>query len=327
MSLTEQITPLVTAITAANSSGMTLQGTTTYLVADPESDTVVLVDPGPRQGAEAHADAVEEALDGRAVELILVTHRHEDHTGAVDVFARRFAAPVRAGDRTWCREAEPLIPNLVLEVAGTVISVVHTPGHTSDSYCFWLPEDDGERGRHEHEDGDGPEADAAEASMLTGDTILGEGTTMLDHPDGTLADYLASLELLRLIGEDIPTRVLPAHGPLRWDLASAAQEYVEHREARLDQIRSMVAEQRQDATALARALAVADQDGATGTALEGMESADAMDVVETLMARIYPQLPEVVRGPARRTLAAHLRYLGEAAGSDVGDAGDGSSPR
>lgn len=314
MSHTEQITPLVTAITAANPSGMTLQGTTTYLVADPESETAVLVDPGPRQGAEAHADAVAEALDGRAVELILVTHRHEDHTGAVDVFAQRFAAPVRGGDAEWCREAEPLIPNLVLEVAGTAISVVHTPGHTSDSYCFWLPEDDGD-------------ADAAEASMLTGDTILGEGTTMLDHPDGTLAEYLASLELLRQIGEDIPTRVLPAHGPRRWDLASAAQEYAEHREGRLDQIRSVLAAQRQDAAALARALAVADQDGATGTALEGMESADAMDVLESLMARIYPQLPEVVRGPARRTLAAHLRYLGEAAGSEVGDAGDGSSPR
>lgn len=316
MSYTEQITPLVTAITAANPSGMTLQGTTTYLVADPESDTVVLVDPGPRQGAEAHADAVEAVLDGREVELILVTHRHEDHTGAVDVFAQRFAAPVRGGDPRWCRAAEPLIPNLVLEAAGTVISVLHTPGHTSDSYCFWLPDDDGERGRHEDEETDGVEADAAEASMLTGDTILGQGTTMLDHPDGTLAQYLASLQLLREIGEHTPTRVLPAHGPRRWDLASAAEEYLAHRHERLDQVRELLAAEHRDPAALAHALAAAEGasgDDAAGTALEGMESADAMEALEALMARIYPQVPEVVRGPARRTLAAHLRYLGDTA--------------
>lgn len=332
MSRTEQITPLVTAITAANPSGMTLQGTTTYLIADPDSDTAVIVDPGPVEGAEAHAAAVEEALAGRTVELILVTHRHGDHTGAVDVFAERFAAPVRAGDPEQCREAAPLIPNLLIEAAGTVISVLHTPGHTSDSYCFWLPEDDGERRADGDPDGAG---DAAEASVLTGDTILGEGTTMLDHPDGTLAEYLASLELLRDLGGHTPTRVLPAHGPQRWDLASAAEEYLSHRHERLEQIRQLLVDERRDPGAIADAvdadhapdLATAEKaanaetaaNSAASSALEGMETADALEALDSLMARIYPELPAVVRGPARRTLLAHLRFLGDAA--------RGSSPR
>ncbi|MGO1183068.1 MAG: MBL fold metallo-hydrolase [Micrococcaceae bacterium] len=320
MSRTEQITPLVTAITAANPSGMTLQGTTTYLIADPDSDTAVIVDPGPREGAEAHAAAVENALAGRTVELILVTHRHGDHTGAVDVFAERFTAPVRAGDPEQCRDAAPLIPNLLIEAAGTVISVLHTPGHTSDSYCFWLPEDDGERG----EAGEAGEiGDAAEASVLTGDTILGEGTTMLDHPDGTLAEYLASLELLRDLGGHTPTRVLPAHGPQRWDLASAAEEYLAHRHERLEQIRQLLADERRDPAAIMHAVDVDHVDRANdtgeGSALEAMETADALEALDSLMARIYPELPEVVRGPARRTLSAHLRFLGDAA--------RGSSPR
>ena len=71
--------------------------------------------------------------------------------------------------------------------------------------------------------------------MLTGDTVLGRGTTVLAPPDGDLGDYVATLQLLIALG---PCHVLPAHGPDLPDLAAVAAEYLAHREERLDQIRA-----------------------------------------------------------------------------------------
>ena len=71
--------------------------------------------------------------------------------------------------------------------------------------------------------------------MLTGDTILGRGTTVIAQPDGSLGDYLDSLRTLAGLG---PRFVLPAHGPQLPDLQQVAGRYLEHREERLAQIRS-----------------------------------------------------------------------------------------
>ena len=105
----------------------------------------------------------------------------------------------------------------IIHAAGAEIRVLATPGHTSDSVCFHLPQD-GSRG-----------------SVLTGDTILGLGTTVLDYPDGTLGDYLASLDRLERLG---PATVLPAHGPMLPALDTIVRAYRDHREDRLGQIRS-----------------------------------------------------------------------------------------
>lgn len=268
-----QITPLVTSVTAPNPSGMTLEGTNTYLIAADESETAVVVDPGPETGAAAHWERVEEALAGRSVELILVTHRHLDHTGAVDLFAQRTEAPVRGADPAWCRDAEPLTPQLLLEAAGTVITAVHTPGHTSDSYCFLLPDN----------------------SLLTGDTLLGEGTTMLDHPDGTLTDYLDSLTMLSELGRASPTWVLPAHGPVRYDVAELADTYAERRRLRVDQAAELL-----EANRLSINDVEVDETGVIDV---------HADLLQTMTTQMYPEVPDIVLGPARRTLAAHVQFL------------------
>ena len=261
---TPEPTDLTRCVLADNPSGMTLSGTNTYLLSAPESDTVIVVDPGPVEDAERHWDAVQEAAAGRRVELILVTHRHGDHTGAVDLFHERSGAPVRAHSPEWCRQAEPLSPGEQIEAARVRVQVLHTPGHTSDSVCFHLP-DDGPAG-----------------SVLTGDTILGQGTTMLDHPDGTLADYLDSLDRLEALGQ---ARVLPAHGPALDSVAQAAAQYRAHRQERLDQVRALL-ESRPEA----------ERDAVTA---------------EELAAEVYPGLSGTVQRVATQTMAAHLRHLRE----------------
>ena len=90
-------------------------------------------------------------------------------------------------------------------------------GSTADSLCFHLP---------------------ADRAVLTGDTILGRGTTVVAHPDGRLGDYLDSLRRLRsLTVDDGVHTVLPGHGPVLPDPIAALEGYIGHRRARLDQVR------------------------------------------------------------------------------------------
>jgi glyoxylase-like metal-dependent hydrolase (beta-lactamase superfamily II) len=136
-------------------------------------------------------------------------------------------APVRAALAEHCHGGEPLVDGEVIYGGGVEIRVIATPGHTSDSLCFHLPTD-------------GPAG-----SVLTGDTILGRGTTVLDYPDGRLGDYLASLDRLEALG---PATLLPAHGPVLPALDEKCREYREHREQRLAQIRAALAQVGESAT-------------------------------------------------------------------------------
>lgn len=263
---------LTTRITQHNPSGMTLSGTNTYVIAAPGSSTAVIVDPGEAQSAQAHADAVAQVLGSRTVELILVTHHHRDHTGGIEVFTQRFGAPVRAVDPRWCRQATPLVADEVIVAAGTQVRVVATPGHTSDSVSFFLPEDTA--------------APHPGGTVMTGDTILGEGTTMLDYPDGTLDDYLASLDTLAAL-EGRQVAVLPAHGPTLASVARTAAQYRAHRLERVAQVRELI-------RGLPPILTPVDASSV---------------VVRDLSMQLYPKLPDVVRKPANSTLAATLDYL------------------
>lgn len=233
---------------------MSLDGTNSYLLQAPGHSTVVVVDPGPRD--ETHLNALAGA---GVVELILVTHRHADHTAGSARLHELTGAPVRAADPDHCHGgAEPVVHGEALRAAGLDIVVLATPGHTLDSVCFQVP------------------ADGHHGSVLTGDTVLGRGTTVLDYPDGTLGDYLASLDRLEALG---PATVLPAHGPVLASLEAIAREYRTHREERLAQIRA--------------ALDRLGQDAAVG------EVADA----------VYSDVGPSVRRAAELSVAAQLSYL------------------
>ncbi|MGH3656117.1 MAG: MBL fold metallo-hydrolase [Micromonosporaceae bacterium] len=200
-----------TLVLAPNPGPMTLDGTNSWVLRAAGHTGAVVVDPGPLD--EPHL----ERLSAAPVELVLITHGHLDHTEAVDRFAELTGAPVRAKDPQWCRGGEPLTAGEVIEAAGLRLTVVPAPGHTGDSVAFLV-------------DGDEP-------GVLTGDTVLGRGTTVVTWPDGDLGDYLASLVRLGELG---PVPVLPGHGPMLADCAAATDFYLAHRAERLDQVRRAI---------------------------------------------------------------------------------------
>lgn len=208
-----QVTEHAAVLLADNPSPMTLDGTNTWLLKAPDAKSYVVVDPGPLD--DVHLRRIAEI--GPVAEVLL-THGHPDHSEGAREFAELVKAPVRALDPTFTHGSEGLTDGDVITSAGLELRVLGTPGHTSDSLCFVI---EGE-------------------AVLTGDTVLGRGTTIVAHPDGRLGDYFESLKLLAELPEN--TAVLPGHGPELADAGEAARMYLAHRTQRLDQVRKAVQE-------------------------------------------------------------------------------------
>jgi glyoxylase-like metal-dependent hydrolase (beta-lactamase superfamily II) len=202
------------SLLAPNASPMTLDGTNTWVIGEPGARAVLVVDPGPED--EGHLRRVAGHLAGRRVEAILLTHGHPDHSGGAKRFAEIVGSRVRALDPRHMLGDEGLADGDVVTAGDLELRVVGTPGHSFDSLCFWLPSD---------------------KAMLTGDTVLGRGTTVI-APDGDLADYLRSLDRLRASAEIMAAEaLLPGHGPVLLEPIEALDGYISHRRERLDQIR------------------------------------------------------------------------------------------
>ncbi|MFD6353236.1 MBL fold metallo-hydrolase [Nocardia tengchongensis] len=211
-----QVTPSAAVVLADNPSGMTLQGTNTWLLRAPGATEYVLVDPGPKD--RKHTEALVRATGGEIV-LTLITHEHADHTGGIDHLVKATGTPVRAKGSEFLRGSGTVLADSeVIEAAGLRITVLATPGHTGDSHSFVVDGPDGER------------------VLLTGDTVLGSGTTVLESSDGALADYLDSLN--RLVAVAPGRTLLPAHGPDHPDAEPVIRFYIAHREERLNQVRA-----------------------------------------------------------------------------------------
>lgn len=211
----------ITRVLAPNPGPMTLEGTNTLVVRAPGSAGAVVVDPGPDDPAH-----LRRILALGPVELILLTHRHADHSESAPLLAELTGAPVRAVDPALCLDAPPLADGEVIRAAGCRIRVLATPGHTDDSVCLVL-------------DDDGPLVGDGRGSVLTGDTVLGRGTTVLTGGAEALADYERSLRALVALG---PVTAAPGHGPIVADLAAAAAALLEHRRQWLAQVREASAE-------------------------------------------------------------------------------------
>lgn len=213
------VTDTASVLLCDNPGLMTLEGTNTWVLRGPRSDELVVVDPGPDD--DEHIARVAE--QGRIV-LVLISHRHGDHTDGIDKLVERTGATVRSAGSGFLRGfGGELIDGEVIDAAGLRITVMSTPGHTADSLSFVLDD-----------------------AVLTADTVLGRGTTVMDKEDGNLTAYLESLRRLRGLGRRV---VLPGHGPELPDLAAVAQGYLAHRNERLEQVRSALRELGEDAGA------------------------------------------------------------------------------
>jgi glyoxylase-like metal-dependent hydrolase (beta-lactamase superfamily II) len=216
-----EVLPYATVVLAPNPSPMTLDGTNTWILRSPGDTGSIVVDPGPDD--EAHLRSVAGA--GR-VDAILLTHGHGDHSDGARRLHELTGAAVRALDPAHRYGGEGLGEGDVVAAGGVELRVLATPGHTGDSLSFAAA---------------GPGA----AAVLTGDTVLGRGTTVVAHPDGQLGPYLDSLRRLHELGA---VSVLPGHGPELPDLAAVTGFYLAHRAERLEQVRAALAVLGPDAT-------------------------------------------------------------------------------
>jgi glyoxylase-like metal-dependent hydrolase (beta-lactamase superfamily II) len=254
-----------TCVLAPNPGIMTLDGTNTWILREPGSSRSVVVDPGPADAS--HLDAV--AHEAGQVSVVLLTHAHLDHSEAARAFAARMGCGVRALDPAQRLGSEGLADGDVLSVDGLEIHVVGTPGHTADSLSFLLP---------------------ADGSLLTGDTVLGRGTTVVAHPDGQLGAYLDSLDRLHALAERrAATRVLPGHGPVVDDAIAVLGYYLAHRAERLEQVRA----------------ALAELDAAEPSERIGVE-----ELPRRVVEIVYVDVDPVLWGAAELSVRAQLDYLG-----------------
>jgi glyoxylase-like metal-dependent hydrolase (beta-lactamase superfamily II) len=205
-----QIPAWATLVRADNPGPMTLEGTNTWVLRGEAG--VVVVDPGPAE--PQHTDRL---TSYGQVLLVLLTHGHTDHADSALKLSQLVEAPVAARDPLLCRLSAPLQEGDRLDVAGLpTLRVLLTPGHTADSVCF-----------------------AIDDAVLTGDTLLGRGSTMVAHPDGRLGDYLDSLHRLAELCT-AATVLLPGHGPAGGSALEAVNRQLAHRADRLDEVRRAV---------------------------------------------------------------------------------------
>ncbi|MGH6979139.1 MAG: MBL fold metallo-hydrolase [Brevundimonas sp.] len=223
----DQASPLIQRVVAENPGPFTGTGTGTYIVGRSEPRaSVAVIDPGPAD--DAHLAALLDAVDGRAVTHILVTHTHRDHaplarplaaaTGATILAARPPARTqhVSGGpDEDDDSEFQPdviLIDEEVIVGHGWSLEAVFTPGHASNHVAFALRE---------------------ENALFSGDHVMGWSTTVVAPPDGSMRDYMASLD--KVIARDFDT-IWPTHGPPIRQVRPFLKAYRAHRLEREAQI-------------------------------------------------------------------------------------------
>ncbi|MCX7299884.1 MAG: MBL fold metallo-hydrolase [Rhodobacterales bacterium] len=264
----EEVWPGILRVIAPNPSLMTERGTNTYLLG---RDRVIVIDPGPLD--ETHLAALLRALAGRAVEQIIVTHSHLDHSGLAPSLSRATGAQVLAfGDSHAGRSAvmetlalqglagggegvdAAFTPDVtvahgeVIETGAGLVRVIHTPGHFGNHLSLqW---------------GD---------VVFSGDHVMGWATSLVSPPDGDLTDFMQSLARLREAGARI---LLPGHGAAVTDPEGRIDWLTAHRKAREAQILDALAE------------------GPAG--------------VERLTARVYADVPVALHVAAGRNVLAHL---------------------
>lgn len=258
----------VSRITANNAGPYTLTGTNSFVIGH---DRVAVLDPGPDD--TTHRAALLAAIGGRPVEAILLTHTHRDHSAGALPLARSTGAPIwSGGPHRLSRPARLFEMNALARscdwglapdriffdgerfvIGGVELTAIATPGHCANHFAYGV----GDSGW-----------------LLSGDHVMGWNSTLVAVPDGSMADYLASLA--KIIA--LPYRhYAPGHGGPIEDGPTYSRALAAHRELRNRQVVSAV-------------------NGGART-------------ISDLLGRIYPTLQGKIRFAAGLTLKAHIEYL------------------
>ncbi|WP_298433354.1 MBL fold metallo-hydrolase [uncultured Jannaschia sp.] len=258
-------------IVAPNPSPMTQAGTNSYILGH---DRLAVIDPGP--AIPAHIEALYDAIGGRPVAAILVTHSHLDHSPAARPLAGRVDAPVLAFGPSDAGQSETMrrLPNLdggegvdhdfapdarlsdgdTIAGDGWTLRAIHTPGHMANHLSFhWV------------------EA----AATFTGDTVMGWASTMISPPDGDLGQFMRSLDRLEALGA---ARFHPGHGDAVDAPGPRCAALRAHRR---------------------------DREAAILAILE------TSNTVEGIVAAVYHDTPPALHAAAARNVLAHLIHLAE----------------
>ncbi|WP_205648491.1 MBL fold metallo-hydrolase [Acuticoccus kandeliae] len=208
----------IARVTAPNTGPFTGTGTNTYLLGETE---LMIVDPGPSD--PAHLEALVNAVGGRRVTHILVTHTHRDHVDGLGALQRAVGGET-VGEGPY-RDARPLKPGEVNPFASAsdtgfhpehlvgdgdqvsnsdvTVTAIATPGHTANHLAFTIGDD-----------------------LLSGDHVMGWSTTVIAPPDGSMKDYMSSLD--RLMARP-HKRYFPGHGDLIVEPQRAVAAMKSHR--------------------------------------------------------------------------------------------------
>lgn len=252
----QRLDDLTTVVLAPNPSPMTLDGTNTYLLGAPGAGALVVVDPGP--DLNDHRCAIEAAVAGldARIAAVVFTHHHADHAEAVGWAAQWGVEAYAFTPRLISGIVTPLGHSGTLTAGGVTVEAVHTPGHASDHLCLRMVET---------------------GAVLTGDHVLGRGTTVVAWPDGDMRAYMESLR--RLAGLDA-TVLYPGHGPALHDPRRTVSDYLAHREERERQV------------------------------LDALQNGDTTPAA--IVARVYADVDPALHPAAERSVRAHLdKLLGE----------------
>lgn len=219
MAVVETVDDVATRVLAPNPSPMTLDGTNTWVVHPPGAGVAAIVDPGPTDPSHlARVEGVLRDLDAWPT-AVLVTHHHVDHAAAAATWAEHFGARVHASTPAVAGDGGRVLHDGDrVDLPGLEVAAVATPGHCADHLAFRL----------------------GTGALLSGDHVLGRGTSVVAHPDGDLAAYLESLRRVLDLGPDV---LLPGHGPvLREDPMAVVRYYLDHRAFRERQVRAVLAD-------------------------------------------------------------------------------------